>query len=223
MIKSLFLNPCSYSGNNKKRFKRETLVAYLVPLGIVIITGIVEASASNCSPIKPRFTEISCFFAGNASKALWFYLPIGLSLIFNAYKFVKTVESICAIDAEKRYYTRRSAEGTGCCGLKSGPEMDRFYLFLKHFIGIGLLFIFEVISGALNGHVPNYVWYVTDTLNMLQGFYIFLIFVCNRNVFEAIKKWLKLDKVTAERRSQFFVLLPTSSSRETATTNTNNQ
>ena len=30
--------------------------------------------------------------------------------------------------------------------------------------------------------------YLTDILNMMQGFYIFLIFVCKQNVYEALLK-----------------------------------
>ena len=42
-------------------------------------------------------------------------------------------------------------------------------------------------------YVKNILWFrhLTNILNMLQGLYIFLIFVCKRNVFEAISKMRK--------------------------------
>lgn len=131
-------------------------------------------------------------------------------LIFNSYNFVLTIKSIRATDEYSRSHAQETRESV-CCGLGTAHEMDRFYLFVKHFIGIGLLFFFEVISGAFNGYVPDSVWYVTDTLNMFQGFYIFLIFVCNRNVLKAIKIWLNIGQ-GAGTEKKVFALLPTSTS-----------
>ena len=47
-----------------ERYKLELIIAYAIPFAIVLLTGIVEASAPRCSLWKPRFTEESCFFAG---------------------------------------------------------------------------------------------------------------------------------------------------------------
>ena len=82
----------------------------------------------------------------------------------------------------------------------------RFLLFLKLFLGMGLLWVFEIFAGISSVdwwveklpkprkiYVKNILWFrhLTNILNMLQGLYIFLIFVCKRNVFEAISKMRK--------------------------------
>merc|ERR1712008_133774 len=54
------------------------------------------------------------------------------------------------------------------------------------FLGMGFLWVFEIFAG-----VSSVDWHLTNILNMLQGLYIFLIFVCKRNVFEAISKMRK--------------------------------
>ena len=51
---------------------------------------------------------------------------------------------------------------------------------------MGFIWIFEIIAGIVDDAVHESTWYFTDTLNMLQGFYVFLIFVCKRNVFRAV-------------------------------------
>ena len=51
---------------------------------------------------------------------------------------------------------------------------------------MGFIWIFEIIAGLVDDAVHESSWYFTDAINMLQGFYIFLIFVCKRNVFRAI-------------------------------------
>ena len=91
-------------------------------------------------------------------------------------------------------------------------------MFVKLFIGMGFTWVTDIIAG-LNKHsdlIPEYAWYViskfsrvikfylwifryvTDLINMLQGVYIFLIFVCKRNVIQTIlgKGKLRKSRVT---------------------------
>ena len=72
--------------------------------------------------------------------------------------------------------------------------MDRFKLATKLFVGMGLFWVFELIAGVLDEHVSEYVFYFTDTLNLLQGVYVFAIFVCKPAVLADILKFLKLEK-----------------------------
>ena len=56
---------------------------------------------------------------------------------------------------------------------------------------MGLAWIFEIIGGMLDDHTHESAWYLTDVLNMLQGFYVFAIFVVKRNVTDAILKMIR--------------------------------
>ena len=51
---------------------------------------------------------------------------------------------------------------------------------------MGFMWTFEIIAGLADDNVHEAVWYFTDAFNMFQGFYVFLIFVCKRNVLYAI-------------------------------------
>ena len=64
--------------------------------------------------------------------------------------------------------------------------MDKFVMYLKLFIGMGFIWIFEIISGLVHKETGAAAWYFTDVLNMLQGFYIFFVFICKRKVFNVI-------------------------------------
>ena len=57
---------------------------------------------------------------------------------------------------------------------------------------MGCTWIFELVSWGLP-LPPQYcwVWYFTDTLNMLQGLWIFLIYVAKPAVYRKIMKKLK--------------------------------
>merc|ERR1712142_46966 len=59
---------------------------------------------------------------------------------------------------------------------------------------MGMMWVFEIIAGIFDDQVDESAWYLTDVFNMLQGFYIFIIFVCKRNVYDAILKMLNIRR-----------------------------
>ena len=163
------------SPDNKKRFRNELIFAYSLPLAVTILSLITELAASECSLFKPRFAEETCFFASIEAKALWFYLPIGVFLLANILMFTLTVRRLCNVDAEQRKVNGKRTD-----------NWDKFLIYLRLFLGMGAIWIFEIIAGLFDEHVHESAWYLTDILNMFQGFYVFLIFVCKRNVIFAI-------------------------------------
>ena len=52
------------SMQNPKRYRKEVICGYSVPLLFLIMTGIAESSLDQCSKYRPRFNEQSCFFSG---------------------------------------------------------------------------------------------------------------------------------------------------------------
>merc|ERR1712156_1366824 len=138
--------------------------------------------------LKDTNPELCKFFGFSSmtSKAVWFYLPIGVLLFINAIMFSLTVKEICCLDRQRRQF--------GIISGKRSLEIDRFLLFLKLFLGMGMMWIFEIIAGIFDDHVDESAWYLTDVFNMLQGFYIFIIFVCKRNVYDAILKMLNIRR-----------------------------
>ena len=52
------------SQSNPKRYLKEVICGYSVPLLFLIMTGIAESSLDQCSKYRPRFNEQSCFFSG---------------------------------------------------------------------------------------------------------------------------------------------------------------
>lgn len=56
----------------------------------------------------------------------------------------------------------------------------RLSLYLKLFCLMGVTFVFEVISWAVEA--PPYYWYATDAVNSLRGVFVFFIFCWKRSV-----------------------------------------
>lgn len=59
-------------------------------------------------------------------------------------------------------------------------RVHRLSLYLKLFCLMGVTFVFEVISWAVEA--PAYYWYVTDAINSLRGVFVFFIFCWKRSV-----------------------------------------
>jgi len=55
---------------------------------------------------------------------------------------------------------------------------------------MGVNWLAEIISWATDSDGSEYVWYVTDIGNSLQGVLIFLIFVCKKRVLNLLNKKL---------------------------------
>lgn len=66
----------------------------------------------------------------------------------------------------------------------------RFMLYLKLFIVMGVNWLAEIISWAMETEKNGYLFYVTDFGNSLQGVLIFLIFVCKKRVLRLLNKKL---------------------------------
>ena len=64
--------------------------------------------------------------------------------------------------------------------------MEKFVMYLKLFVGMGFIWTFEIISGLTHKSTGASVWWLTDVLNMSQGFYVFFVFICKRKVFRVI-------------------------------------
>lgn len=61
-------------------------------------------------------------------------------------------------------------------------------LYLKLFIVMGVNWLAEIISWASGSDGSEFLWYVTDIGNSLQGVLIFLIFVCKKRVLNLLNK-----------------------------------
>jgi len=158
--------------NKQRRFMRRLAITYTIPSLITLITMIVELAAPRCASARPKFGMRTCHFYGDVAKFIFFLLPILLLLIANSIMF-------CFI-AYNLYKNHTSAKRGG----HRSKKMDQMVIFVRLFLGMGITWYFEILVFALSNHNvhPN-VFIFTDTLNMCQGVWVFLIFVCKRNVY----------------------------------------
>ena len=102
---------------------------------------------------------------------------MGILLSINAINFAFIICKHCSAQMNRR---KNNPESTDLQRIENSTK----YMYIKLFSGMGLLWIFEIIGGLSNAREEYF--YVVDILNMLQGFYIFIIHICNPNVINII-------------------------------------
>ncbi|XP_066976893.1 uncharacterized protein [Macrobrachium rosenbergii] len=191
----LYRNP-----SNLRWFIVYGLYAWGCPIIFGGVIGGLQASPANHNlSFLPDFAANSCWFNGDDfwETLLFFYGPIGIMFIVNAYFIVHTGMRLYCL-----HY---------CCCLRSlccfipspyntqqQPPLHRTYLneFWERFSLFALLVCCwgtEFISW-LSGSGDSEIWGLTDTINAFQGFFIFLIFLRStkkrRLLKSSINKWL---------------------------------
>lgn len=93
----------------------------------------------------------------------------------------------------------------------------RFNLYLKLFIVMGINWSMEIISWLFKDS-PQYVWYITDLANTLQGVIIFIIFVWKDKTKRLLLKRLGCQNSSFQSRNSTRSGYHSSASRTCTTT-----
>ncbi|XP_026814144.1 G-protein coupled receptor Mth2-like isoform X2 [Rhopalosiphum maidis] len=126
--------------------------------------------------IRPRFGINSCWFGSDLAMLLYFYGPIGTLLFSNLLMFIHT--AIVIVKHKSDAKVLRGSESQK----NVDHEKQRFMLYLKLFIVMGVSWLAEILSWTTNSGGSKFVWYVIDIGNSLQGVLIFLIFTSTKTV-----------------------------------------
>ncbi|XP_054276572.1 probable G-protein coupled receptor Mth-like 4 [Macrosteles quadrilineatus] len=179
----VFSNMKPVQGRQQRKFLYYSLYAWGVPMFIVgvsiamdMIPGVPDTW------IKPRFGEQKCWFADNNGTLLYFYLPIAVVVVTNLVMFVSTAIRLRAHTKTTKVLHSSESRRT------NESDRDRFHLYLKLFIIMGINWVMELVSFFVGG--PKSVWFVTDLGNTLQGVLIFIIFVCKRRILRLLNEKL---------------------------------
>ncbi|XP_017768554.1 PREDICTED: G-protein coupled receptor Mth2-like [Nicrophorus vespilloides] len=151
---------------------RQWYMIYLIyghGMPIVLLTMLAIANHTPGDHLKPNLATGRCWFNGQHATWAYFYGPISILLCINLVLFLLSIKAVW-----------RETKNINDAKVRSLKFKIRLYVRL--FLIMGLLWFFEVISVALNNvhRILNYVWVVTDYVNVLQGVLIFLLLVVFR-------------------------------------------
>lgn len=182
------INPAG-GGQSLKFLLKNMTLGYGAPFIIVLMMIVTEVSVENCSKFHPRFGQRhKCLFGGFWSKFVWLLCPILILLLINTGMFIY----VCS-------YILKNRKMSAADSLKSGKRkemLDRICLYLRLFLGMGSIWYFEIISsfiGNTGGEGWSHFSIVPDLINAMQGVWVFITFVCKRNVIQVIT--MKKDRL----------------------------
>ncbi|XP_068242978.1 probable G-protein coupled receptor Mth-like 3 isoform X1 [Palaemon carinicauda] len=157
------------SARSRQRFLLYSLYAWGSPLLIASITMVMQTlDSSHVNIVRPNFLNARemCWFEGRKSLWLYVYMIILILVNMNICFFVMVAYILLKSRNNQQLQRARS------------QNRDRLWLCGKIFLVMGIVWITEVISYQQG---TCEAWILTDSINALQGFIIFLVFVCKKS------------------------------------------
>ncbi|XP_073956094.1 G-protein coupled receptor Mth2-like isoform X2 [Choristoneura fumiferana] len=173
------------------KFAWYCLYAWGVPLMLILFVVIVEHTDLRHLPnfVKPHIVvnPDECFLPED-ERQLYLNAPIAVATSINLVLFLMTAYNIWRIKSG----VARSADSN-----RNKTDESRFGIYLKLSSVMGIGWILEVVSALWNS--DSRVWYITDFYNTLIGLFIFIIFVCKRNVLNLLCKRFHIENEFVKR------------------------
>ncbi|XP_046390267.1 probable G-protein coupled receptor Mth-like 3 [Ischnura elegans] len=177
----------SMAGSNQetenRKFAMYALYSWGIPFIILMITCIMEFGPVPDYFLKPEF-KVTCWFKSDSSRIVYFIAPVGLIIACNIVLFMLTARKIYTLKRDTRVLKKGDSRRHQSDGDDSN---QRFMLYLKLFIVMGVNWALEIISWIVGG---GCIWLPFDLLNTLQGVFVFYIFVWKIKIRRKLTKTL---------------------------------
>uniref|UniRef100_T1J8Q1 G-protein coupled receptors family 2 profile 2 domain-containing protein n=1 Tax=Strigamia maritima TaxID=126957 RepID=T1J8Q1_STRMM len=171
-----FATKSAEPSRDMRRFVYMSLYAWGWPAVIAASAVLTDCFAPEESVFRPQF-ERQCWFVGIEAKLTFLYGPAAGLLGSNIVFFGLTV-----------WRLKRMSKDAVLVNKKIHSQLTRMYM--KLLIVMGLCWIMEIVSGVVEK--DDRYWYFTDIINGLQGFFLFLVYVCKANVLrDLLALWVK--------------------------------
>ncbi|XP_065360937.1 G-protein coupled receptor Mth2-like isoform X2 [Calliphora vicina] len=185
----------------KKRFAMYSVYSWGIPIIFLIGTWFIQERVDIPYDWKPGIGggEYCWINMLTWSGLVYFFAPIIGIIVANIIMFVMTAMKIHKVQREM---ARIMAREDSTRNLRN--EKDRFGLFLRLFLVMGVTWSLEIVSYFVGADKPwSKIFYVADICNAIQGFLIFMLFVMKKKVKQLITNRYSVRDSSNQRQSQY--------------------
>ncbi|XP_011698574.1 PREDICTED: G-protein coupled receptor Mth2-like [Wasmannia auropunctata] len=171
----------SYQTNimRKNQEKKKFIMYSIFAWGVAFILNVVRVIMDIFSDsIRPKMCKNS-FWLSYEAITVYFYIPASAAISCNIFFFTAT---ILKVRDKQTMNQLRDLES-------SRHNKNKFTIYLKLFIVMGINWIVKIIIFWSNENfVPPIFWLIFDAIDNLQGFIIFVIYVCKRRILRLLQE-----------------------------------
>ncbi|BES95490.1 g-protein coupled receptor [Nesidiocoris tenuis] len=171
------------NSSTDRKFLYFSLYSWGCPILVTVSTIILTHVKDVPYHYRPDIGVRNCILSAKPVRWIYLHGPIALLIVVNVTIFVLT--------AIKLLRHRSASLSLSRSRNTLGDHTRHFFLYLKLFIVMGISWSTEILSFMFDKHFESF-WFVTDLVNALQGFLIFLLFVCKENVITLLTGDLKI-------------------------------
>ncbi|XP_023217776.1 probable G-protein coupled receptor Mth-like 3 [Centruroides sculpturatus] len=170
---------CSSTGSanskHSKKYLRYSVYAWTstiltcIPLIVVQNTNLVPEA------FHPGIGKRNCWFNGFVGARIFMSAPTGVILLSNLVMFVLTIKSLVQINKMTQTFQIRE-------------NNIQFKLYFKLFLIMGLVWMTDFFPIMFKN---CHLYLVSDFLNCLHGFFLFVIFICKKKIIKQFFEFFK--------------------------------
>ncbi|XP_050715081.1 probable G-protein coupled receptor Mth-like 3 isoform X2 [Eriocheir sinensis] len=162
-----------------------SVYAWGCSLVISIVTLALDVAPPTANLILPEYYDGACWFNENAAYWLYFSGFILVLVVINVGFFIHVAITLYKKIKQRSEFFEAGGNQTN----KTTKTKQRVWLFAKLFVVMGVLWITDVLSAVGHRKTCTY-WVLSDIINSLQGVFIFIVAVCNKDNLKKVKQLL---------------------------------
>ncbi|XP_011698575.1 PREDICTED: G-protein coupled receptor Mth2-like [Wasmannia auropunctata] len=174
---------------HKKKKKKRFILYSLYAWGTTFLVSAASAIMDHAPGIpknwtRPKMCTRKFWFGGDHAMTVYFYGPTGTAYVINVFLFVVTALTIL-------YHNKHTASQLRDSESRCYDNHKRkFTMYLKLFIVMGLSWSMGIILWLINASnaISEMVWNISFTIDILQGVFIFILYVCKRKTLRLLLK-----------------------------------
>ncbi|XP_012533517.2 probable G-protein coupled receptor Mth-like 3 [Monomorium pharaonis] len=170
--------------DRRRKWIMYSIYAWGLTFGLTIVCAIMDIPGIPKDFIRPEMCVNKFWFGQYAAFSVYYYIPTGIAFISNVCFFVTTAITIIYHNKHTAHQLRDSDNR------RYNKRKRKFGMYLKLFVVMGLTWSLGIILWLINGShpLPQIVWNINYTIDILQGVVIFIIYVCKKKILRLLLK-----------------------------------